>query len=222
MTWGDVKLAALQRIFSNDGAALNRDDSNEEYLNAMPAVANEALTILTGAGIPLLRKLRVEISPDAEKPEKEGDTLRVPVTSGGVARIDMREAAEGYRALVSGEIYRETDRDGYGPADSWSVEGTDTLVLPVGEGAVYTVYYQAYAPALSASTPDDTDLGVPREVAELLPLYIGAELYREDDIQMSTQMLNEFENGLSRLQMAAASRPAGGSGSVKNTTLWWN
>ena len=222
MTWGDVKLAALQRIFSNDGAALNRDDSNEEYLNAMPAVANEALTILTGAGIPLLRKLRVEISPEAEEPEKEGDTLRVPVTSGGVARIDMREAAEGYRALVSGEIYRETDRDGYGPADSWSVEGTDTLVLPVGEAAVYTVYYQAYAPALSASTPDDTDLGVPREVAELVPLYIGAELYREDDIQMSTQMLNEFENGLSRLQMAASSRPAGGSGSVKNTTLWWN
>ena len=222
MTWGDVKLAALQRIFSNDGAALNRDDSNEEYLNAMPAVANEALTILTGAGIPLLRKLIVEITPEVTEPEKDGQTLRIPVTSGGVARIDMRETAELYRALASGEIYRETAREGYGPADSWSVEGTDTLVLPVGEAAVYTVYYQAYVPVISASTPDDTDLGVPREVAELVPLYIGAELYREDDIQMSTQMLNEFENGLSRLQMAAASRPAGGSGRVRNTTQWWN
>lgn len=222
MTWGEVKLAALQRIFSNDGAALNRDDSNEEYLNAMPAVANEALTILTGAGIPLLRKLIVEITPKVSQPEKDGETLRVPVTSGGVARIDMRETAELYRALASGEIYRETAREGYGPADSWSVEGTDTLVLPVGEAAVYTVYYQAYVPVISASTPDDTDLGVPREVAELVPLYIGAELYREDDIQMSTQMLNEFENGLSRLQMAAASRPAGGSGRVRNTTQWWN
>ena len=39
MTWGEVKLAALQRIFSNDGTALNKDDSNEEYLNAMPAVS---------------------------------------------------------------------------------------------------------------------------------------------------------------------------------------
>ena len=53
MTWGELKLAVLQRIFSNDGASLNKDDSNEEYLNAMPAVANEALTILTGVGIPL-------------------------------------------------------------------------------------------------------------------------------------------------------------------------
>ena len=221
MTWGEVKLAALQRIFSNDGAALNRDDSNEEYLNAMPAVANEALTILTGAGIPLLRKLIVEITPEVTEPEKDGQTLRIPVTSGGVARIDMRETAELYRALASGEIYRETAREGYGPADSWSVEGTDTLVLTVGEAAVYTVYYQAYVTVISASTPDDTDLGVPREVAELVPLYIGAELYREDDIQMSTQMLNEFENGLSRLQMAVASRPAGGSGRVRNTTQWW-
>lgn len=221
MTWGEVKLAALQRIFSNDGATLNRDDSNEEYLNAMPAVANEALSILTGTGIPLLKRLLVKITTEVTEPEKAEDTLRLPVTSGGLARIDMRECAEDYRALVSGEIYRETDRGGYGPAESWSVEAGDTLVLPIGETAVYTVYYQAYAPVLSASTPDDTDLGVPREVAELVPLYIGAELYREDDIQMSTQMLNEFETGLARLQQAAAARPAGGSGGVRNTTLWW-
>ena len=169
MTWGEVKLAALQRIFSNDGTALNKDDSNEEYLNAMPAVANEALTILTGVGVPLLGRLNVVVTPDVSEPEKDGDTLRVPVTPNGLARIDMRETAERYRALVSGEIY----------------------------------------------------LGVPREVAELVPLYIGAELYREDDIQMSTQMLNEFEAGLSRLQMASAARPAGGSGSVKNTSNWW-
>lgn len=221
MTWGEVKLAALQRIFSNDGPTMNRDDSNEEYLNAMPAVANEALSILTGTGIPLLRKLLVEITAEVTEPEKLEDTLRLPVTPGGLARIDMRESAEGYRALASGEIYRETEQGGYGPAESWSVEAADTLVLPIDEAAVYTVWYQSSAPVLTASTPDDTDLGVPREVAELVPLYIGAELYREDDIQMSTQMLNEFETGLARLQQAAAARPAGGSGGVKNTTRWW-
>ena len=55
-----------------------------------------------------------------------------------------------------------------------------------------------------------------------MPLYIGAQLYREDDIQISTQMLNEFEVGLSRLQQAGAERPAGGGGRTKNTTKWWN
>lgn len=221
MNWGEVKLAALQRIFSNDGASLNRDDSNEEYLNAMPAVANEALTILTGVGIPLLQKLTVEVSGDVSEPELEGQMLRLPLTAGGVARIDMREAAADYRALEAGELYRETEREGFGPAEEWSVEGGDTLVLPVDQAAVYTVYYRAYTPRLTASTPDDQDLGVPREAAELVPLYIGAQLYREDDIQMSTQMLNEFEVGLSRLQQSAAERPAGGRGRTKNTTRWW-
>lgn len=221
MTWGEVKLAALQRIFSNDGASLNRDDSNEEYLNAMPAAANEALTILTGAGIPLLKRLTVEISGDVAEPELEGQTLRVPLTAGGVARIRMREAAADYRAMEAGELYRETEREGFGPAEAWSVEGTDTLVLPADEAAVYTVYYQAYVPLLTASTPDSQELGVPREVSELVPLYIGSQLYREDDIQISTQMLNEFEVGLSRLQQAASQRPAGGGGRVKNTSNWW-
>lgn len=221
MNWGEVKLAALQRIFSNDGASLNRDDSNEEYLNAMPAVANEALTILTGVGIPLLQKLTVEVSGDVSEPELEGQMLRLPLTAGGVARIDMREAAADYRALEAGELYRETEWEGFGPAEEWSVEGGDTLVLPVDQAAVYTVYYRAYAPRLTASTPDDQDLGVPREAAELVPLYIGAQLYREDDIQMSTQMLNEFEVGLSRLQQSAAERPAGGGRRTKNTTRWW-
>ena len=221
MTWGELKLAALQRIFSNDGASLNKDDSNEEYLNAMPAVANEALTILTGVGVPLERVLLVEVTGAVDAPELAEGTLRLPVTTGGVARISMRETAADYRSLAAGNIYRETAAGGYGPAEEWSVEGLDTLVLPVGEEAVYTVYYRAYPPKLSTGTTDDTDLGLPREAAELAPLYICSQLYREDDIQMSTQMRNEFEDGLLKLQQAMAERPAGGSGRVKNTSGWF-
>lgn len=221
MTWGELKLAALQRIFSNDGVSLNKDDSNEEYLNAMPAVANEVLTILTGVGVPLERALLVEVTGEVTAPELSEGTLRLPLTAGGVARIRMRETAADYRALSAGNIYQETAAGGYGPAEEWSVEGLDTLVLPVGEEMTYTVYYRAYPPKLSSGTPDDTDLGLPREAAELAPLYIGSQLYREDDIQMSTQMRNEFEDGLLKLQQAMAERPAGGSGRVKNTSGWF-
>lgn len=83
------------------------------------------------------------------------------------------------------------------------------------------MYYRAYPPKLSTGTTDDTDLGLPREAAELAPLYISSQLYREDDIQMSTQMRNEFEDGLLKLQQAMAERPAGGSGRVKNTSGWF-
>ena len=43
MTWGDVKLIALQTMFSNEGPALSVDDINQEYLYAMPGKANEAM-----------------------------------------------------------------------------------------------------------------------------------------------------------------------------------
>lgn len=222
VTWGDLKLAALQLIFSNDGEKLNRDDSNAEYLNAMPAVANVALDILTSLGVPLLKTFRVEITEDAGEPELISGVLRVPVTAGGVARVDMRVCCgESYRCLETGGIYEETAGT-YGRASHWSVEGEDVLVLPADHTAIYTVYFRAYPQKITSATADDTELGVPREVAELVPLYIGAELYREDDIQISTQMRNEFEDGLAKLQMARSQRPAGGAGQVQNSTGWWN
>lgn len=33
MTWGDVKLIALQTMFSNEGAVITVDDINQEYIN---------------------------------------------------------------------------------------------------------------------------------------------------------------------------------------------
>lgn len=50
MTWGDVKLAALQTMFSNEGEVLTPDDINQDYINAMPAKANEALQQVASVG----------------------------------------------------------------------------------------------------------------------------------------------------------------------------
>ena len=43
MTWGQCKLIALQTMFSNEGADITVDDSNQDYVHAMPGKANEAL-----------------------------------------------------------------------------------------------------------------------------------------------------------------------------------
>lgn len=41
MTWYDVKLAALQKMFASDGTDIsNPDEATKEYLNAMPHAAN--------------------------------------------------------------------------------------------------------------------------------------------------------------------------------------
>ena len=50
MTWGEIQIIALQKMFAkdepikvNDLSTLRNDDDCKWYLNAMPAVANEAI-----------------------------------------------------------------------------------------------------------------------------------------------------------------------------------
>ena len=50
MTWQEIKLATLQKMFSSDGITNANDDAISEYLNAMPQAANEALQMLATAG----------------------------------------------------------------------------------------------------------------------------------------------------------------------------
>lgn len=49
-TWGDIKLATLQKLFSANGTTIQLDTSNSEYIYAMPQTANEALELLSTAG----------------------------------------------------------------------------------------------------------------------------------------------------------------------------
>ena len=56
----------------------------------------------------------------------------------------------------------------------------------------------------------------------LIPLYIAAELYKEDELAMATVLRNEYEDGLQKVQ-AAWQSSAGGMRveSARNTTGWW-
>ena len=61
MTWKEVKLATLQKMFSAEGLSINEaDDSVSEYINAMPQAANEGLQLLCTAGKYLRRCLELE------------------------------------------------------------------------------------------------------------------------------------------------------------------
>ena len=49
MTWKDVKLATLQKMFAAEGSTIPTDESTTYYLAGMPYVANEALQRLSTA-----------------------------------------------------------------------------------------------------------------------------------------------------------------------------
>ena len=77
------------------------------------------------------------------------------------------------------------------------------LCLPAlpSAGRVWLAY-QAKAPRLTEDTPEGWLLPLEEDACALLPLYIAGQLYKEDDLQLATYYMNEFETGLYALAPA--------------------
>jgi len=63
MTWKEIKLATLQKMFSAEGSDYKEDSTTEDYLAGMPQAANEALQLLSTAGKYLFKKLEIAHNP---------------------------------------------------------------------------------------------------------------------------------------------------------------
>lgn len=219
MKWGECKLAALQTMFANEGAAINVDDVNQDYINAMPAKANEAMHQIATIGRPILKNFRIVIQEGVEAAES-AEELVLPAVSKNY-RIILTDYCPRFRCIERNQLMLET-ADGYGRAQDWELEGDDVLILPGDMAGTYTVWYDAYPVKIVADTADDTELELAEEAAVLVPLYIAAELYKEDELAMATMFRNEFEDGLLKLQMSYQAQPKGGTVTkVRNTTGWW-
>lgn len=217
MKWGEVKLIALQTMFSNEGANINIDDSNQDYVHAMPEKANEAMHQLAMVARPLLKRFSLRLTYGAEEHETETE-LTLP-TAEGRYKLNLSHYMPRLRAidrimLESGGVYDE--------AENWSLEGDDVLVLPGNLAGVYTIWYAAYPQKITKDTSDDETIDLPQEAAALIPLYIAGELYKEDEIAMATMFRNEFEDGMEKIRRAYQESGSGyRNGYVRNTTGWW-
>lgn len=220
MTWGEAKLIALQTMFSNEGEVLVEDDVNREYLNAMPGKANEALQQIAAVGRPILKSWQIQVDRDAAKPEVTADKLVLPAAK-DLYKITLQNYLPRIRCLNGNEVMFE-DGTAYGVAEDWRMEGDSVFVIPGDVVGVYTLWYKAYPQTITAATGDDEIIDLAPEAAVLLPLYMAAELYKEDDPALATILRNEYEDGLVKVQTAYAASGAGiRSAGVRNTTGWW-
>lgn len=218
MTWGDVKLIALQTMFSNDGETLVEDDVNREYLNAMPGKANEAMQQIASVGRPILKSWQIEITADGSG-EGDAEKLTLPLSEGQLYKIKIGHYLPRFRCLH--QLLLEDSFD-YAPAEEWRLEGDDVLVIPADTAGVYTLWYKAYPQIITMETEDSEVIELAPEAAVLIPLYIAAELYKEDELSLATVLRNEYEDGLMKLQTAYAAGGAGiRSAGFVNTTGWW-
>lgn len=214
MTWGECKLICLQTMFANEGPELVEADSNRDYLYAMPGKANEAMLQLSLVGRPLLKSAKIAVGV-------EDESAAVTLEEGtGLHMVTLTAYLPQFRGMQRLMLY---SGGWYGDAEEYGREGDDVLVLPADVTGVYTLWYKAYPETISIATEDETVLDVNEECASLVPLYMAAELYKDDDLSLATVLRNEYEDGLQKIR--AAWEAGGGSGfnaaQRRNTTGWW-
>ena len=169
MTWGDIQLSVLHKLFVSDGQTILVNDSTSPYIAAMPLAANEGLMLLAACGQYIPKTIETE-------------------TTEGVPDLSLKELAENFLSLRENEVFlngRHTD--GY-----TLIGGERMLLYGIGK---WIIGYNAYPQKITQATDKDYVLDVPEDAAVLLPLYIAAELYKDEDPQTAAIYRNEFEAG---------------------------
>ena len=133
MTWEELKLATIQKMFSANGSTIPTDDSTRDYLAAMPQVANEGILMLSTAGKFLVKSVSISINPIPNILGKE---------TGG--KIHLKESGE---MIFNGDCARSY----YFEATGKRQISNDDCVISVQERT--TVDYDI--DALSEKLPDE-------------------------------------------------------------------
>ncbi len=199
MTWYDIKLAALQKMFASDGTDIsNPDEATKEYLNAMPQAANEAIEMLCTAG----RYLRKSYTVDKEKGEK--------------LTVNLAYEVPDYWRLGGMEVYKLVDETPE-PVSGIELYGGKYLVFPAEWEGEFEFFYDAKPATITLNTPDTKKIDMPDDSVVLIPLYIASQLYKDDDIAIATYYRNEFETAFERLtNPRTVTKETWG-----NNTGWW-
>lgn len=192
MTLNDVKKAALQLMFANYSDDLTDENvdeiSNEEYtqyLVNMNASINRALGRIESAGVLPLKT--ISITPATAKESTSSDTF---------SRYDLKTLASDFLSLS--RIAKESAR-GYIPSVPYHIEGTVVVLEPLKEGEQYIVVYRRRPARISIASVSSTTVDAPDNIAEIIPYYIKADLFEEDEPNLALQARNIFESLLTQL-----------------------
>ncbi len=93
----------------------------------------------------------------------------------------------------------------------WRRVGCEMVSVPfaIMEGNIYVyldkdgVYYVDYMVSINPPIDDEKDIPIPDELARIIPYYIKADLYEEEEPSLSAQSRNVFEGYLEEYRYGA-------------------
>ena len=115
-----------------------------------------------------------------------------------IRKINLRDALQDFYKLVTTDVVYEKDGE-YLKFKDYDWEGDSTLILDGLKQGNYKIHYFAYPKEITSQTEDDYELELDPEVAALLPVYIAAELYEDDDSSMAYYIREQYEAAKQRL-----------------------
>lgn len=182
MNWGQIQLESLKKMFLNkDDLTVSeldeykKDKKYKTYLYSMPQACNEAINYILENG-----KSRVE----SYKLKYKNNTFK----------YNLNNIIPNFKRIYQ-IVYDGKNKP------NWYVEGNNVLVINDWnpDNGDITIYYEKYLDLITSSTRASTKIDLDNQLVSLIPLYIAGELYKEDDIQLSTIYMNEFITNVSNI-----------------------
>ena len=182
MNWGQIQIESLKKMFLNNEelevSNLNEYKKNKKYktyLYAMPQACNEAINYIIENGKPLIKSYKLKC--------KENTT-----------KYNLNQLIPNFKRIYQ-IVFDGTKKP------EFYVEGNNYLVVPEWEknDGEFTIYYESYHDMILSTTSSSMDIELDNQLVSLIPLYIAAELYKDDDIQLSTIYMNEFVTNVSNI-----------------------
>lgn len=191
MTWSDIQLASIRKMFVNTTAisvedldTMRTDKKYITYLDAMPDAANEGIMIMVTRGKPKMSRRFLTI-----------DMVSTEYEINGYYCFDVTEKLDNYLSME--KLYVDgAEYNGY------ILRNNELLYIPknIVDTKSLVISYESYPDKITKETPDDTKIDLQIDMLNILPLYIASELYKDDDIALATYYRNEFETELGNMR----------------------
>ena len=179
MNWGQIQIESLKKMFLNNDELVadklneyKTDKKYKTYLYAMPQACNEAINYITENGKSLVKEYKLK--------KKDKNKYNLPQQVPNFKRL--------YQIVYDGSNRPD-----------WYIEGNNILVINNWKDGDITIYYEAYHDLITSNTASSFSLDLDNQMIVLIPLYIAAELYKDDDVQLATMYMNEFVTNVSNI-----------------------
>lgn len=194
-TWGDIVIATCRKMFLNKDAItvadlpdLIDDRNYSTYINMAPDVMNELMVILNN---------RVLINIDTITIRLDDANLEKYLIDDNSAFVfDIKEYMKDNE--IDNYLYTEVIQHTYIKRDNLLFEEQDGKLyidkrFIDRNSLTLTIKYRIIPERFTTTTPWSTIIDLPYNICSIVPLYLASELYKDDDISMSTAYRNQFE-----------------------------